>query len=195
MRSADTPSASASLPKPLPASSPGNASAGLVATPSSSRTVLLTSNRMRRRSGERVTVGPVQLIGLPPVVPPVAPPVVAPPVVLPPVVVLPVPPVADPGPVPPWSDPGPRPCRSPICPVHAATHTAITAAAREHPFVVLIERQMATARENLPNSTALAIEFPPCFVLVHAQRRASLFRKKSEPRAIRQTTEYTWCCL
>jgi hypothetical protein len=47
----DTDCASASLPKPLPSSSLGSALAGLVASPSTSRKVLLSSKRVRRRSG------------------------------------------------------------------------------------------------------------------------------------------------
>jgi hypothetical protein len=73
--------------------------------------------------------------------------------------------------------------------VHAAKPSAITAAPREHPFVVLIEWQMATARENLPIPIARPIDFPRCFVLLHAQRRVSFFFEKSELRAFRQTTE------
>src|SRR5687767_5269196 len=49
----DTDSASASLPKPLPISSPGRAFAGWVASPSRSRTVLLYSNGVSRRTGAR----------------------------------------------------------------------------------------------------------------------------------------------
>src|SRR5258705_8754606 len=60
----------ASLLKPLPLTSAGSTLAALVASPSRSRSVLLSSNRVRRRIGAGPGAGPVhcgEAIDAPPV--------------------------------------------------------------------------------------------------------------------------------
>src|SRR5882724_4963507 len=123
----DTDCASASLPNPLEISSGGRALAGCVASPKTSPTVLLYSNRVSRRSGERPAWIPWSgQSARPPVVPP-TPVVAVVPVV--PVAVTPVPvamvpvPVVAPVPVLPA-----LPELSPIAPVQAPKRPATTIA-------------------------------------------------------------------